>query len=51
MDKSDDAVIELARNYAGLKHDARGDWPGAQAPFKHPCPDRAKPKPPQGQDR
>jgi uncharacterized Ntn-hydrolase superfamily protein len=47
VDKSDDAVIELARNYSELKHDARGEWTGGQAPFKHPCPDRAKPKPPQ----
>lgn len=46
VDKSDDAVIELARQYAELKHDAKGHWPGAQAPFKHPCPNRPKPSPP-----
>ncbi len=46
VDKSNDAVIELARNYAELKHEAKGDWPGARE-FKHPCPDRPKPKPPQ----
>jgi uncharacterized Ntn-hydrolase superfamily protein len=46
VEKSDDAVIELARKYAGLKHEAKGDWPGGKVPFKHPCPDRAQPKPP-----
>lgn len=46
VDKSGDAVIELARQYAGLKHDAKGDWPGGQAPFKHPCPKRPEPKKP-----
>ena len=45
-DKSDDAVIELARKYAQLKHDSKGDWPGGKLPFRHPCPDRAEPKPP-----
>jgi uncharacterized Ntn-hydrolase superfamily protein len=48
VDRSDDAVIELARRYAELKHDAKGDWAGGQLPFKHPCPDRGKPK---SQDR
>ena len=43
VDKSDDAVIELARKYAELKHDAKGAWAGAQLPFQHPCPDRIKP--------
>jgi uncharacterized Ntn-hydrolase superfamily protein len=47
VDRSDDAVIELARAYTELKHDAKGAWAGGQAPFKHPCPDRVKPKPPQ----
>lgn len=42
VDESDDAVIELARRYANLKHDAKGTWKGAQLPFQHPCPDRAK---------
>jgi len=46
VDKSDDAVIELARQYAELKHDAKGTWAGGQPPFKHPCPDRPAPKPP-----
>lgn len=42
VDKSDDAVIELAKKYAELKHDAKGDWPGGKLPFQHPCPDRPK---------
>lgn len=46
VEKSDDAVIELARKYAQLKHDAKGEWPGGKLPFVHPCPDRAEPKPP-----
>ena len=46
VDKSDDAVIELARKYAELKHEAKGDWPGGKLPFRHPCPDRAEPKRP-----
>jgi uncharacterized Ntn-hydrolase superfamily protein len=47
VDKSDDAVIELAQKYAKLKHDAKGEWPGGKLPFKHPCPKRPKPKAPQ----
>ncbi len=47
VEKSDDAVIELARKYAELKHEAKGDWPGGKLPFKHPCPDRSQPKPPE----
>jgi uncharacterized Ntn-hydrolase superfamily protein len=46
VDKSDDAVIELARRYAELDHDAKGEWAGARTPFKHPCPDRPVPKKP-----
>jgi uncharacterized Ntn-hydrolase superfamily protein len=46
VDRSDDAVIELLKQYVELKHDAKGDWPGGQPPFKHPCPDRPKPKAP-----
>ena len=40
VDKSDDAVIELAKKYAALKHEAKGEWCGAKLPFRHPCPDR-----------
>ncbi len=47
VDKSDDAVIELAQKYAELKHEAKGEWRGGQLPFEHPCKDRVKPKPPQ----
>lgn len=47
VEKSDDAVIELARKYAELKHDAKGDWRGGKLPFEHPCPNRPKPKAPE----
>jgi len=40
VDESDDAVVELARKYAELTHEAKGEWPGGQMPFKHPCPNR-----------
>jgi uncharacterized Ntn-hydrolase superfamily protein len=46
VDKSDDAVIDLAKRYAELEHDAKGEWSGAKLPFKHPCPDRPAPKKP-----
>jgi len=46
VDKSDDAVVELARKYAELEHPAKGPWPGAKLPFVHPCPDRPAPKRP-----
>jgi uncharacterized Ntn-hydrolase superfamily protein len=42
VNRSDDAVIELARQYAELKHDAKGSWRGGQLPFEHPCPERKK---------
>lgn len=42
VDESDDAVIELARAYAALQHDAKGDWPGGLAPFVEPCPGRPR---------
>jgi len=48
VDKSDDAVIELAKKYAKLENDAKGDWPGGKLPFEHPCADRPEPKPPTG---
>lgn len=47
VDKSDDAVIELAQKYAELKHDAKGAWRGGKLPFQHPCPDRNKPVAPE----
>ena len=46
VDKSEDAVIELLKQYAELKHDAKGAWRGGQLPFEHPCPTRPNPKPP-----
>lgn len=46
VEKSDDAVIELAKKYAELKHDAKGTWRGGQLPFEHPCPKRPEPKAP-----
>jgi len=42
IDKSDDAVIDLACKYAALEHEAKGNWRGARLPFQHPCPDRPK---------
>jgi uncharacterized Ntn-hydrolase superfamily protein len=38
IEKSDDAVRELARRYAGMDHEAKGDWRGAKLPFEDPCP-------------
>ncbi len=46
VDQSDDAVLELAQQYAELVHDAKGSWRGGQLPFQNPCPDRAKPTAP-----
>jgi uncharacterized Ntn-hydrolase superfamily protein len=46
VDKSDDAVLELARLYAETKHDAKGTWRGGQLPFENPCPNRPVPKAP-----
>jgi uncharacterized Ntn-hydrolase superfamily protein len=45
VDKSDDAVIELAQAYAALKHEAKGTWRGGQLPFEHPCPKRPETTP------
>lgn len=35
-DKSDDAVIDLWKEYAATAHDAKGQWRGAQEPFVDP---------------
>jgi len=43
VDKSDDAVADLAKKYAALDHEAKGAWPGARLPFKNPCPPQSKP--------
>jgi uncharacterized Ntn-hydrolase superfamily protein len=32
VDKSDDAVVELARQYAQLQHEAKGRWQAGQNP-------------------
>lgn len=41
VDQSDDAVIDLAKKYAELSHDAKGEWSGGKLPFHHPCADRS----------
>jgi len=46
VDKSDDAVIELAKKYAKLEHPAKGTEASATESRKHPCPDRPEPKSP-----
>lgn len=46
VDDSEDAVVDLARKYAELEHDAKGEWAGGQLPFRHPCPQRPTPTPP-----
>jgi uncharacterized Ntn-hydrolase superfamily protein len=51
VDRSDDAVIELARQYAALKHEAKGSWRGGQLPFDHPCLDRPTSKQPASIDK
>ncbi len=40
VDQNDNAVAELARKYAELDHEAKGDWEGGKRPFHDPCPDR-----------
>lgn len=42
VDKSDDAVVELLRNYVATDHAAKGSWKGGRAPFRHPCPNRPR---------
>jgi uncharacterized Ntn-hydrolase superfamily protein len=37
VDKSDDAVLELAKQYAHREHDAKGSWRGGRLPFQPPC--------------
>ncbi len=44
VDESSDAVIDLAKKYADLKHEAKGTWRGGQLPFLDPCPERGAPK-------
>jgi hypothetical protein len=40
VDRSDDAVVDLLREYAALEHAAKGSWRGGQLPFEHPCSNR-----------
>lgn len=42
VDKSDDAVVELLKQYVELDHAAKGAWAGGKKPFENPCPKRAK---------
>lgn len=42
VDKSDDAVIDLARKYSAQSHEAKGAWRGGMLPFENPCADRDK---------
>ena len=37
VDESDDSVIELAKKYAALEHEAKGSWRGGRLPFQHPA--------------
>jgi uncharacterized Ntn-hydrolase superfamily protein len=46
VDKSDDAVLELAKKYAELTHEAKGAWRGGKLPFENPCPGRPAPRAP-----
>ena len=45
--KSDDAVIDLLKQYVASDHPAKGTWRGGQKPFLHPCPNRPTPKAPE----
>ena len=46
VDRSDDAVLELARSYVELEHEAKGAWSEGKVPWQHPCAHRPEPKPP-----
>ena len=50
VDESDDAVIELAKKYAELKHEAKGKWRGGRLPFEEPVKLRKKVEPPKRND-
>ena len=47
VDKSDDAVLELAKQYVEMRHESQGAWAESHRPWQHPCADRPEPKPPQ----
>jgi uncharacterized Ntn-hydrolase superfamily protein len=46
VDKSDDAVRDLARKYAEMDHEAKGEWAAGHQPWTDPCPDRPTAKAP-----
>lgn len=46
VDHSDDAVLELAKKYVELEHEAKGEWSKGKMPWQHPCPKRAESKRP-----
>ena len=43
VDKSDDAVLDLAGKYAALEHEAKGAWRGGRLPFENTFADKADP--------
>jgi uncharacterized Ntn-hydrolase superfamily protein len=43
VDKSDDAVIDLAKKYAALDHEAKGAWRGGRLPFENPSTGKTEP--------
>lgn len=43
VDKSDDAVLDLAKEYAALEHEAKGTWRGGRLPFENPFADEVGP--------
>jgi uncharacterized Ntn-hydrolase superfamily protein len=43
VEKSDDAVVDLLKQYVATKHPAKGTWKAGQPPFRHPCPQRVAP--------
>jgi uncharacterized Ntn-hydrolase superfamily protein len=50
VDKSDDAVLDLARQYVALEHEATGAWARSNIPWKQPCPQRPVPMAPAPRD-
>jgi uncharacterized Ntn-hydrolase superfamily protein len=38
VDESENAVIDLAKKYAALEHEAKGSWRSGRLPFKQRCP-------------
>ena len=47
VDKSDDAVLELAEEIRRARARSQGRVAEDKTPWKHPCPDRPEPKPPE----